>query len=67
MSKFESIAVYLTPIFEKEDLKVNKLSKNTNRLQILQNKMIRVILGFRKRQQVNMKEIRNKIGITSIN
>ena len=50
----------LTPVFEKEDLKVNKLSKHASILQILQNRMIRVILGIRKEHHENMKEIRNK-------
>ena len=61
------IAVYLTPVFEKEDLKVNKLSKHASILQILQNRMIRVILGIRKEQHKDMIEIRNKIQIMSVN
>ena len=42
------ISVYLTPIFEKEDLKVRKLSHNASTLQIIQNNMIRAIFGYRK-------------------
>ena len=61
------IAVYLTPVFDKKDLKVEKLSKNASMLQSLQNKMIRVILGCRKEQHVNMQKLRNRIRMMSVN
>ena len=55
------IAVYLNPIFDKEDLKVNKLSENARKLQVLQNKMLRTILGININSHVNMQKLRNKI------
>ena len=61
------IAVYLSPVFDKEDLKVEKLSKNASILQSLQNKMIRIILGCRKEQHVNMQKLRNRIRMMSVN
>lgn len=61
------IAVYLTPIFEKEDLKVKKIPKNTHTLQLLQNHMIRSVFGFGKKQHVNMEQVRNMFKIISIN
>ena len=57
----------MTPTFDKEDLKVNKVSRNANILQVLQNKMIRIILGIRKNHHVNMSDLRNKIRIMSVN
>ena len=59
--------MYLTPIFDKEDLKMNKLSKNAIILQTLQNRMIRAILGVGKKQHVNMKDVRNQINMMSVN
>ena len=54
------IAVYLLPIYEKEDLKARKLSSETDSLQVLQNNMLRVILGLRISDRVNMLELRTK-------
>ena len=42
------IAVYLKPVFDEEDIKVKKLSKNATNLQTLQNPMLRVIFGIKK-------------------
>ena len=53
------IAVYLKPIYEKEDLKGDILSENTSKLQTLQNKMIRSILGMNINDHVNLKKIRS--------
>ena len=61
------IAIYLIPIFHKEDLKMKKQSKNAAALLNLQNKMIRVILGLSKKDHINMQYIREKIGMMSIN
>ena len=61
------IAVYLNPIFDKEDLKVNKLSENARKLQVLQNKMLRTILGININSHVNMQKLRNKIKMFSVN
>ena len=61
------IAVYLHPVFEKEDLKMKKLSKNTALLQTLQNKMLRVIHGFKKLNYINMCQVREKIKMMSVN
>ena len=59
--------MYLCPISDKEDLKVKRLSNNVNNLQILQNKMIRIVLGFRKKCHGNMEQVRNKIKMISVN
>ena len=61
------IAVYLKPIFEKEELKVNKLSEEARSLQTLQNRMIRTILGINVKRHVNMQHLRNKMKMFSIN
>lgn len=58
-------AVYLNPVFEEEEIKVKKLPKNTSILQILQNKMIRVILGLKKHS--NVMHERSKIEMMSVN
>ena len=59
--------MYLCPISDKEDLKVKRLSNNVNSLQILQNKMLRIVLGLRKKCHVNMEQVRNKIRMMSVN
>ena len=61
------IAVYLVPTYEKEDLKARKLSSETYDLQVLQNKMLRVIHGLRISNRVNMVELRKKIKMMSVN
>ena len=61
------ISVYISPVFEDEDLKLKKISKNTSNLQILQNNMIRLIFGFKKKQHINMQTLREKIGMMSVN
>ena len=53
------IAVYLKPMYEKEELKGGILSENTSKLQTLQNKMIRSILGMNINDHVNLKKIRS--------
>ena len=58
-------AVYLNPVYEEEEIKVRKLPKPTATLQILQNKMIRVILGLKK--DINIMNVRNKIEMMSVN
>ena len=61
------ICVYLTPTYEKEDVKIKKLPSNTKKLQVLQNNMIRVIMGLKLEHQTNMEELRNKIRMMSVN
>ena len=46
---------------------MKKLSKNTAILQTLQNSMIRVILGIKKMSHINMKHVRKKIKMMSVN
>jgi response regulator of citrate/malate metabolism len=40
------IPVYLIPVFEREEVKMEKLSPYTKELQIVQNSIVRVILGL---------------------
>ena len=61
------IAVYLVPVFDKEDLKDEKLSKNAKKLQTLQNDMIRTIHGIKRSQKINMERLRKKMRMMSIN
>ena len=61
------IAVYLVPMYEKEDLKARKLSSETYDLQVLQNNMLRLIHGLRISNRVNMLELRTEIKIMSVN
>ena len=53
------ISVYLNPVFDKEDLKMKKLSENARVLQTLQNSMLRVIFGFSKKFRINMVHLRD--------
>ena len=46
-------AVFLKPIYDKEDLNMEKNPKNTATLQTLQNNMLRVIFGFKLQNRVN--------------
>ena len=39
------VAVFLKPVYDKEDLNMEKKSKNTATLQTLQNNMLRVIIA----------------------
>ena len=61
------VAVFLKPVYEEEDLKERKLPKNTYTLQTLQNSMIRVIYGLKIQNRVNMKNVREKIKMMSVN
>ena len=61
------IAVYLSPVYDEEDLKVKKLSKHASSLQTLQNIMIRTILGIKKEDHINMQQVRNDIKMMSVN
>ena len=61
------ISVYLTPVFEEEDLKWKTLSAGTRSLQTLQNDMLRSIHGLKRNQCVNMQRLREKIGMMSVN
>ena len=61
------ISVYLNPIYESEDLKMQKTTKNATTLQTLQNTMIRTVLGFSKKKHVNMAHVRKELKMMSIN
>ena len=61
------VAVFLKPVYDEEDLKCRKLPQNTNVLQTLQNSMIRVIYGLKIQNRVNMKYVREKIKMMSVN
>ena len=61
------IAVYLKPVFEKEEIKAQSLSTEARKLQTIQNKMLRVIFGFNLEDKVNMEKLRTKIGMFSVN
>ena len=61
------IAIYLNPIFDEEELKMKKLPKHTKTLQILQNNMIRIILGLKKQNHTNLRVVREEIKMMSVN
>ena len=46
------IAVYLIPIFDREEVKMEKLPPHTKELQIVQNSMVRVILGLKTPKEI---------------
>ena len=46
---------------------MKKTSKNTSVLQTLQNNMLRIILGLKKNQHINMQHMREKIKMMSVN
>ena len=50
------IAAYLIPIFKREDVKMEKLSPHAKELQVVQNSMVRVILGLNRANHIKMKE-----------
>ena len=60
-------AVYLSPVYEEEDLKMRKIPKDTSILQVLQNIMIRLICDLKKNQHVNMQKVRENIKMFSVN
>ena len=66
-SKRYGISLYLNPIFDKEDLKVKKLSKTASDLQTLQNEMLRIILNLDKSKHINMQIVRENVKMMSIN
>ena len=59
--------VYIQPVFEKEDLKAGKTTAEINQLQVIQNKMLRVIFGFKQEDKTNMSRLRENIKMFSIN
>ena len=61
------IAIYLNPIFDDEDLKWKRLSEHARDLQTLQNTMLRTIFNLDIRNCVNMKKIREKVNMMSVN
>ena len=60
-------AVFLKPVYDEEDLNMKKLPKTTVILQTLQNSMLRVIFGLKLRNHINMKKVREKIKMMSVN
>ena len=46
---------------------MEKLPPHTKELQVVQNSMVRVILGLKQANHVNMSEVREKIGMFSVN
>ena len=46
---------------------MEKLPPHTKELQIVQKSMVRVILGLKQADHVNMSEVRDKIGMFSVN
>ena len=61
------IPIYVNPVFEEEELKMKKLSKNATILQTLQNTMLRIILGLNKKQHINMEKVRKNVNMFSVN
>ena len=61
------IAAYLIPIFEREEVKSEKLSPHAKELQVVQNSMVRVIQGLKRANHVNMKKERDKLKMLSVN
>ena len=61
------ISVYLKPTFEEEELKSGYQHKETKILQVIQNDMIRTICGIRRDQKVNLKRLREKWKMMSVN
>ena len=61
------IAVYLTPVYDEEDLKMEMLPPETEKLQTLQNSMLRTIYGLPPSQHTNMKKLRLSLKMMSIN
>ena len=61
------IALYLNPVFDEEDLKRIFLSKNATAFQVLQNTMLRIILGLKMKQQANMQKVRQRMKIITAN
>ena len=61
------VAVFLKPVYDEEDLKMKKSPQNTSVLQTLQKSMIKVIYGIKKKNHVNMKNVRENIKMMSVN
>ena len=61
------IALYLTPVYEKEKVKARQLSAEAGKLQVIQNNLLRMIFGYRQCDMVNMEKLRERIGMFSVN
>ena len=61
------VAVFLKPVYDEEDLKMEKLPKDTAVLQKIQNSMLRVVYGLKLKNRVNMKKVREEIKMMSVN
>ena len=58
-----AIAVYLNPRMGEEE----SMNENLRRLQVLQNDMLRVIIGKKRSAHVNMSKLRKEMKVFSIN
>ena len=52
---------------KKEDLKTRKQLAHTKTLQVLQNSMLRVVMGLKLEHHTNMEKLREKIKMMSVN
>ena len=61
------IALYLNPVFEREDVKARFLSTEARKLQTIQNNMLRMVFEYRPQDKINMEKLREDIGMFSVN
>ena len=62
-----AIALYLNPVIDKEEIKTRKLTQEAYKLQVIQNKMLRMIFGYRMEDKINMEKLREEIKMFSVN
>ena len=62
-----AIALYLNPVYEDEEVKARTLSGEASRLQKIQNKMLRMVFGYKLQDKVNMEKLREHIQMLSVN
>ena len=63
---FEKISCFQSIILIKAELLQLK-PKHTKELQVVQNSMVRVILGLKQADHINMREVRRQINMLSVN
>ena len=61
------IALYLNPVYEKEDVKARTLTTEARKLQVIQNDMLRMAFGYKPQDMMNMEKLRKEIGMFSVN
>ena len=59
--------LYLNPVYEDEEVKARTLSGEASRLQKIQNKMLRMVFGYKLQDKVNMEKLREHIQMLSVN